>query len=102
MDYHSVGEHYFTWVVENMSRLVIERALHGYTPGSIYRWDAMLNSTPGPAGAKDSKVGPSQPKVTKTALVDPSTISWAWNGFKIPGGSGSKPAGAGGHHEPAP
>lgn len=103
MDYHSVGEHYFTWVVENMSRLVIERALHGYTPGSIYRWDAMLNSTSPPAGATGGVAGPSQPQVTKTALVDPSTIPWAWNGFKIPGGtSGSKPAGQGGHHDPAP
>ncbi len=97
MDYHSVGEHYFTWVVENMSRLVIERALHGYTPGAIYRWDALLNSAPGPAGSPASKAGPSQPQFTKTALVDPTTIPWAWNGYEIPGlqRTGSAPAAAG-------
>ena len=50
MDYHSITPSYFEWVVENMSNLVIDRALNGYTPGANYRWDRFLNSTPPPQG----------------------------------------------------
>jgi hypothetical protein len=84
MDYHSVGEHYFAWVVENMSRLVIERALSGYTPGSQYRWDAFLNSAPPPAGAPQAQVGPSHPATGAAALVNPRDVPWVWNGYTIP------------------
>jgi hypothetical protein len=50
MDYHSITPSYFEWVVENMSDLVIDRALKGYTPGANYRWDSFLTSTPPPMG----------------------------------------------------
>jgi hypothetical protein len=87
MDYHSVGPHYFEWVVENMARLVIERALSDYTPGTEYRWDALLNSTPAPAGLPGSNVGPTRVKNVAHDLIDPADIPWAWNGFQIPGGT---------------
>ncbi|HMA33008.1 MAG TPA: hypothetical protein VKY74_00905 [Chloroflexia bacterium] len=91
MDYHSVGHQYFEWVVENMSRLVIERALHGYTPGAEYRWDALLNSAAAPAGSPASKVGPTHPPAPVTALLDPQEIAWAWHPYQIPG-RGARPA----------
>src|SRR5205823_506456 len=59
MDYHSVGPVYFEWVVENMARLVIERALSDYVPGKEYRWDVLLNSAPPPL-AVGPNAGPSR------------------------------------------
>ncbi|MGI8588973.1 MAG: ATP-grasp domain-containing protein [Chloroflexia bacterium] len=93
MDYHSVGEHYFEWVVENMSRLVIERALNGYAPTVSYRWDAMLNSTPAPAGMADAAAAPSRPSTPVAPLLDPQKIAWAWNPYKIPGRQAGQEAG---------
>lgn len=51
MDYYSITPTYFEWVVENMANLVIDRALNGYTPGAVYRWDKFLNSAPLPVDA---------------------------------------------------
>jgi hypothetical protein len=76
-----------------MSRLVIERALGDYTPGTEYRWDALLNSTPAPAGLPGSNVGPTRVKNVVSNLIDPVDIPWAWNGFQIP----SRPAQAAGN-----
>jgi hypothetical protein len=106
MDYHSVGAHYFTWVVENMSRLVIDRALSDYTPGREYRWDGLLNSAPPPAGAPQSAVGPTKTGFARPALLDPTDIGWAWNPFQIPGrqsgsGDGAAQTQAPGAQQPA-
>jgi hypothetical protein len=53
MDYHSITPTNFEWVVENMAKLVIERATQGYTPGAHHRWDYYLNSAPPPTGTGD-------------------------------------------------
>ncbi len=86
MDYYSVGPHYFEWVVENMARLVIYRALSDYTPGRDYRWDSLLNSAPPPTGGAAAPLRPD--------YVDLNTIPWAWHPYQIPGGGGA-PSGAG-------
>jgi hypothetical protein len=88
MDYYSVGPIYFEWVVENMARLCIERALSDYVPGREYRWDALLNSAPPPLGT-----GKGVPGFQNT-----------WRPFQVgaqPAGGGSGSGGTPAHeHEP--
>jgi hypothetical protein len=91
MDYYSVGPVYFEWVVENMARLCIERALSDYVPGREYRWDTLLNSTPGPLS-----VGPSSGPSKGVAGFQNT-----WKPFQV----GTRPAGGDGgtpahEHEP--
>lgn len=82
MDYHSVGPYYFEWVVENMTRLVIDRALNGYRPGATYRWDSMLNSAAPPAGFEKGRVQPTREPAPRQ-LIDPADVPWAWHGYRI-------------------
>jgi hypothetical protein len=46
MDYWSVGETYFNWVVSAMTDLVIDYATGKVTPQPVtYRWDSLLNGS---------------------------------------------------------
>jgi len=71
MDYYSVGPVYFEWVVENMARLVIERAQSDFVPGRQYRWDGLLNSAP--------------PALATGRATVPNTFTNTWHPFEVPG-----------------
>ena len=66
-----ITEFYFEHVVDKMSRLVIDRALHGNVANTWPRWEEML----GMGAASGFAGAPAKPVLTQTALASMPAVA---------------------------